>query len=422
MKTNPQSRQGSTAADTMCATNRYRKAHTGGAIISALAFTAVTSMMLVGMLTVSTSYFTRANSEADYDLALAVAEAGVNYEFRKISTNVNSADQVSAGKPNGMTFPLGSGTFTVSCTNKDGSTPWTAPGDLYVVSIGTVHGISRTVKVSAKGYGATTPTYAVYAVNNGGLSDGAEITGAVGTDGHLQTTACADVNGSVEFDGPGTGWTGSNVTGSPITFKSNPVVWPTVSAIALQQFPSGGLTWLATHNDNSLSRDISNNKLTPSGCGDATLVGKPGGANYYLTDVDLNDMSTVTFENSAGPITIWMGPVNGTGKSTFSGGNSTVKNDPSRAVRIYSAMKTPFTLVGNSTFYAGVYAYDVSNGVAIGTFTDAGGTKIQGTVLANAVTVGGGSRVNSTFTYFNSNSSGATYYGYDNSWTEVNPM
>ena len=116
------------------------------------------------------SYYARSKTEADYQAALPLAEAGVNYEFRKISSNIANADQKSGGNPNGVTYALGPGTLTVYCTNKDGSIPWSPPANLYVVSTGTINGVSRTVKIASKGYAnPVIGNYALFGVSGGNI-------------------------------------------------------------------------------------------------------------------------------------------------------------------------------------------------------------------------------------------------------------
>lgn len=400
---------------------RLRRARRGGVLISSIAFVAVTSILVVGMLTMAVSFYARVQTESDFENALALAEAGVNYELRAVSLNTANADQ-KADNPQGITYSLGSGTFSVYCMNKDGTTPWLSPNNLYIVSTGTIHGVSRTIQVSCKGYVPASPTYSIYAVNLATLSgSNTVITGPVGTDGHISATGHASINGPVEFDGLSTGWLGSSTTGSTVTYLPNPIAWPTVSALALKQFPSGGLGWLATHNDNALVPSIVNNKLIVSSGATPVLIGKAGGANYYLTDLNVSGQSGLSFDNTAGPITIWLGPLNGSGYSTISGGGSSVKGDPTKAVRIYSSLKTTFSISGSSELDAGIYVYDISGLTAIGTVDDTGGSSLQGTLLANTLTVSGGSSVSATFTYFNSDGSTANYYGYDDQWLELNP-
>ena len=113
----------------------------GVVIIGVLFFILITSIMLMGIGTFAVSHQTRVKVDASYAMAIDLAEAGVDYEFRKISLSTANPDQYP-----GTAYNLGTGTYTVYCTNKDGTTPWTVGNYLSVVSTGTVDGVSRTVK------------------------------------------------------------------------------------------------------------------------------------------------------------------------------------------------------------------------------------------------------------------------------------
>src|ERR1043166_8835275 len=91
------------------------KARNGSALLSAVAFTFIISICLAGMGTLAVSHYERAGVESDYASALSLAEAGANYEFRKISANANNADQLSVSNPNGVTYSFGAGSFRVYC-------------------------------------------------------------------------------------------------------------------------------------------------------------------------------------------------------------------------------------------------------------------------------------------------------------------
>src|SRR6266571_582043 len=113
---------------TVCLTaprpTRRIRSRRGGVLLTTLAFVVVISVIMAGMATLSVSYYARAGVESDYAAALDLAEAGVNYELRKISANAGNADQAGSHSPPGVTYSLGNGTFTVYCINKDGSVPW----------------------------------------------------------------------------------------------------------------------------------------------------------------------------------------------------------------------------------------------------------------------------------------------------------
>jgi len=100
----------------MATSSRSRRAQYGGVLISGLAFAAISAFIVVGMLTMTVSNYARSSTEADYEAALGLAEAGVNYELRKLSLDPTTADQVSTA----ASTTLGDGSFTVYCTNKDG--------------------------------------------------------------------------------------------------------------------------------------------------------------------------------------------------------------------------------------------------------------------------------------------------------------
>lgn len=402
-------------------THSRATSHRGGALVSAIVFVLIISLGLAAMGKLAVSQYENTLLDNNYASALSMAEAGVNFEYRSISTNTSSADQISLQNPQGVTYSLGPGTFTVYCENKDGSTPWSPPNNLYVVSTGTVNGVSRTVKVSTKGYNQTGP-YAVFALKNGTLNGVPKINGSVETDGQLLFNGGPTVTGPVVFNGAGSGWSGSNDDSKYQTvYNSNPVPWPTVDQIANKDFPQGGLTWLATHNDDSLVSAISGTTLTINGNKTVTLVGKAGGANYYLTSLVCNGNGGIQFDNTLGTVTIWMGPNNGTGSCTLNGGVAAVSmsQDPTKACRIYSALASTVTLNGNCNLDGGVYAYDVNkNGQTIGAITNNGTPTVNGSILAPNITLNGTPTINYTSGYFQS--SGVGYYGFDNSWDELN--
>src|ERR1700694_3503931 len=104
----------------------------GSALISALVFTVITAICLAGIGTLSVSHYNRASVEGDYAAALNLAEAGINYEIRKISRDATTADQAGSSTPPGTTVSFGGGTFRVYCSNRDGTTPWASPNPLYI--------------------------------------------------------------------------------------------------------------------------------------------------------------------------------------------------------------------------------------------------------------------------------------------------
>src|SRR5689334_17193809 len=78
----------------------------GFTLITALAFTLVVGTVLAGVGTVALSHYSRANTEGDYANAIALADAGVNYELAWISRDITDATRPhQIGAPYTNTIP-----------------------------------------------------------------------------------------------------------------------------------------------------------------------------------------------------------------------------------------------------------------------------------------------------------------------------
>lgn len=388
----------------------------GGAIIGVLFVILITSILLLGTGMYAVSHQNRTYTDLRYAKAIDLAEAGVNYELRRISTNVDYADQYP-----GTTLSYGGGTFKVYCANRDGSTPWVAPNPLYIYSTGTYDGVSRTVRASVKGY--TTPgKYAIYTMESISVWNGSAISidGDVGSNGILDFSGHPSISGSVYFYGPSAGWYngidpgGYSVYTEPVALK-----WETVEEVANRMFPSGGLIWLASHNDNlSAVPPITTGKITNS----VTLVGKPGGADYYVTEIYLTGSRTITFDNTLGPVRIWVGPKDGSGRCRFRGGTAAVNvsDNQDKMNYIYVATRDGIDIAGNERLDAVLYCYNKrSDGTPFGHVINSGNPTINGQILAYDADINGNLTVNyvpNPIKPLNYN-----YYGFENSWVEVNP-
>src|SRR5579871_4828215 len=204
--------------------------HRGGVLLATLAYVAVVGMVMAGMLSLTVSHYSRSRTESDYSNALAVAEAGINYELNKISVTPTGADQSASPYTQSLldNYSQAAGSFTVYVTPRTGVTvgsgTWTSPNDLFIFSTGTVNGISRTVRVGAKSYtgaGGTVP-YALFGISQGILNGGVTINGNIGTDGGpgdpaedaygqgLLMNGVVNLTGNVTFNGPGSGWWDNN--------------------------------------------------------------------------------------------------------------------------------------------------------------------------------------------------------------------
>lgn len=82
-----------------------------------------------------------------------------------------------------------------------------------------------------------------------------------------------------------------------------------------------------------------------------TLSGKPGGASYYFTKIELETNAAMTIDTSAGPVHIYIsGELNGkNGTITHAGG------DPKKFA-IFSNAADPISLSNSSPFYGVIYA------------------------------------------------------------------
>lgn len=363
----------------------------------------------MGIGTFAVSHQTRMRADLNYAQALDLAEAGIDYEFRKVSLDPTTADQSP-----GVRYTFGQGSFTVYCTNKDATTPWSSSQYLYVVSTGTVNGISRTVKVSCKGF---TPSgnYAIYTVNNISVWSGASasISGDVGTNGKFQFSSHPTINGSIYFNGPNAGWSGGDPGSYTTTTQPRAITWATVDQIANTSFPSGGLTWLKTHNSNaSASPPIVGNSITDS----VTLTA----GDYYVETLNLTGSKAITFDNRTGPVNLWVGPAGGASTAKFRGGTAYVPIalDPTKANHVYVATKGGIDLGGNSQMDALIYAYNKdSSGTEYGYATNSGNPIVNGQIIANQYDLNGNIQLNYVTDLIKPTSYG--YYGYDDSWQEV---
>jgi len=411
----------------------------GGVLIAVLAYVAVIGLIMAGVLSVTVSHYSRARSEKDYANALSIAEAGVNYEINKISVTPDSPDQSASPATQAVSdnYSQAAGSFSVYIVARNGNQPpanatWTSPGDGWIVSTGTVNGITRTVRVGVKAYTASGGggQYAVFGVG-GGIINGTPtaINGNVGTDGGPGSPANTtygtgfaingqpSISGNVVFAGTGAGWQAAptNLSLYTVAYRGSAENFQTVDQIAQAQFGSNPYTYLASNNDNALANPpIAGQTVLLNGNGRLTFVGKPGGANYYLQTLICNANAKVEFDNTNGPITLWFGP-GATSSFVLNGGTALVKTstNPDNVVKVYSASSQSITLNGNDEMDLGVYNY---NGHGTGSVKFNGNNVINGSIITNTFTFNGTPTINYVPGYFNS--SGSLYFGALASWSE----
>jgi|SRR5579862_2910252 len=390
----------------------------GLAIISVLFGLLVMSVLLLGVATLASGHQTRASADSNYAAAMDLAEAGVDWEYSQLSANVNNADKTA--RTVSTPFGVANTSFTVQCVNRGTTTAWSGPGtNLDVLSTGTINGTWRQVRVSSKAYNQQ-GLYALFGINTASIQGHVSVQGDLGTDGAASDGGSSTITGNVYLDGSGASFSGSGVT---VITNPNALVWPTVDQIALSLFPStgatapGGLAYLATNNDNAKAG------LPTSGAtlsGGETLIG-PG--NYYVTSISVKGNKSITMNNTAGVINIWVGPSDGSGSVDMGGCTRAVTTDASQGgypINMYVATTGGTTLHGTTQIYLNVYAYDVdSSGNAFGSVTDSGTPDIWGSIIAYSASLNGNPGIH----YVNGGqtSTGVGYYGYDNSWSEVTP-
>jgi len=415
--------------------SHHRRHRRGGILISALVFSVIIAFLLAGIGTFTVSHLSRESTEASYTSALDIAEAGVDYELRKISSNPSNADQYNATTQSGVTYTLGNGTYTVFCENTDGTTPWVAPNDMYLFSTGTLNGVSRTVRVAVKGMYKF--HYTLFAQQKATITGPATIGPDIGTNG-VVSISNTTVQGTVVFNNDPSltpQWSGGSPGSTKYQCYANPVVWPTVLNIALQQFPvssypPGGLSYIASNNDNNLitpagvltnGTQISTNASTT-----ITFYGKPGGANYYLTLWNMNaNPNNIVLDNTNGPINIWLGPFESSSSNLWTFNNTTnitqKSTDLANGCRIYVATKTAIKFNGKTTLDAGIYCYnkDLSTGAEFGDFEKTGGASIGGStqIIAPIIGMTGSTSFNEVSLFQQPD-----YYGTNNLWMEINGM
>lgn len=392
-------------------------------LVGVLFFSLIAAILLLGVGSYAVSHHARVLADAKYAAALDMAEAGIDYEFYRLTTlGPTYADPY----PTGATYTCPTtvkvgdtsytGTFNVYCKDASSAATWdTTTGFLVVVSKGTVDGVSRTIQASAKGFDVP-GKYAIYTMDSISIWRGSsmDITGDVGSNGNLDFTSHPGISGSVYFNGPAAGWWGNTPSGYNVVRSPRAVTWPTVDQLAAQK-RTGGLAGLAISNDNAKANPpIINNTISDS----KTLTA----GDYYITNMNLTGNKKITLDNTNGPVNIWIGPANGTGTARFRGGTAAipVSSDPSKASHIYVGTASGIDLAGNETIDALVYAYNKdAAGNPYGYVQNSGNPTLNGQIIANKVDINGNISINYATDLIKPTSYG--YYGFNNSWTEVNP-
>ncbi len=426
----------------------------GSALISALIFTVIIALALAGMGTMTVSHYNLANTQASSEEALDIAEAGINWELHKITNNgIASADS------GGTTYnasteidKIGSslpGTFTVSCATLNGS-QLNASTTLFAItcsaSIRTATGpATRIVRINAQPYSTFYTLYSLHSSNF--LQDGIVINGISGTNGTQSMSSSMKVNPIIKgvvFNGDKAKWANDKDPGGySAVHNPNPLAMKGTTDIVNANFP-GGQDYLAQNNDNNLAEISDPDNPTPSpvitttqhslntsGHQTVTLKGKPGGANYYLSDINMQPHSNLVFDNTNGPINIYY-LRQSSGGSYMRGGHAlkSILDAPNNAVKMYMSASgglnidpgEPLPGVDNSMEVdMGVYNYDTitynSKNYSFGLVNVDPNVNFRGQIVSNDINVGGNTNIIGQKGYFDTPTE---YYGFSGAWQELN--
>ncbi len=451
----------------------------GGVLITALVFAAIISLFALGVAVVATSNLSRTTVESDYATAIQLADAGINYELRWLSKDTPTAGSRAhqANKPYTGTVKgiPGNGSFTVYVVNEDGTSPWTPPNAFRARSTGTINGVSRTVEISGRRRGLF-GDYAVYMVGDDNGShptnraygklggSGSTVKGNLGTNGGVDWTSgdSTKVQGEVTFNGyqPTSAEAGPNAWVNP-----EKVQWPTISQIANELFPAGGLVWLQANNNNSQVRTfsssdpeslLSNSTVKPGGLsigvienssftgfaasqnledvvgglryqngfeglyGNQVIIFPPG--DYYFRGVKMSNGSgkAILIDNAAGMVRIWFD--GGTENNSLDLPVIFTSTDKNK-FRLYFNNCSELSIGGNSTFNGSIYSHNnACSTPLLPSVKVHGNSTINGAVIGNYLWLAGNSVIN-----FPNGGGGEAdddytlWYGFKNTWQEVNP-
>ncbi len=193
-------------------------------MITALAFTLIVGTVLAGVGTLSMSNYGRSNVEGNYAGAIALADAGVNYEIASISRGLQNpvggnlaSGAATAGAPHTGTIIDAKHSYSVYTEVWNANTgckagTWAGIGDNCIVSTGKVNGVQRTVQIHGRGESFFTD-YSIYSTGTGsaatfnglGKSDKDGIQGNMGSNGTVTlhgAIGSSAIAGTLDMNGP----------------------------------------------------------------------------------------------------------------------------------------------------------------------------------------------------------------------------
>ncbi len=438
----------------------------GMALMLALVVVLIVMTLVSGVLLLSVSHFSLSNTNSAYANALNLAEAGINYELWKISHSASQADQA----PVTIEMPSGSGrTFTVRIEAYPSGGAWTPPAPFWIVSTGHVDGTQRTVRLAASGNGPS-GLYALFGIDSLNIGGNANIVGALGTNGVVNTNGTPTLDGNFWYCG---GATGSDVTPlvtGEVFHSTLAEYFPTVNSLAneraLEKFgltTTLGVDFFANsaYNSNGTIHDTTGkvisitqykldhgtfqkaandpNPFLSDGVTANPLYGKNvivlGPGDYYFESMDVVGQCGLKIDSSSGVVNIWLGRA-GQGTSaqtdTIDGGSMFFTGHDVTHFHLYQGSRRSLRMNGTMDFYGNVYAYNGpdSSGLYYGSLKLLGDGNIWGSVIGYDVVKTTGS---CTINFPSSGGWGeggpggvipgepVLFYGFDHGWEELNP-
>ncbi|HZT43503.1 MAG TPA: hypothetical protein VFA07_15160, partial [Chthonomonadaceae bacterium] len=180
----------------------------------------------------------------------------------------------------------------------------------------------------------------------------------------------------------------------------------------------------ATYTFTNPTNTVTQSEQALNGCEVLILQGSPTSTpyNYYFDEIDLSGSSKIAIlvDNATGPVNIWLGPSTAYGSSQDNINGTWFFTAPgdSTKFRLYDAKSGTFDMAGNSLFPGGIYVY---NGSGTGTVNLHGNPIINGSIIADSLTVSGTPFINYP-TNMQASNDFSLWYGFLNQWTEVSGM
>ncbi len=427
----------------------------GMALALALVAILIISILLAGIMLLSVTHYSLSNTNNDYANALNLAEAGINWELNKISRDAALADNT----PFSVEFPAGSGRFfEVYVRDYETGGIWVPPADLWVISTGTVDGVSRTVRVRARGHSLFGPEgpYALFGIKELRVGGNLTAIGAAGTNGLVNVTGTSVVlDGNFFYCGETAGGDDvSVVTTGDIMHATLSENFPTVNELAnLRALSEYGIATLEgidffsnpAYNNNpgmkyidadGQTRTISDDPSLPTptmldkdlflSLNTDTIILDPG--DYCFQRLELPANRNIIVNSDLGEVNVWLGAEAAEGKDDSINGTMEFAGHDITKFHLYEGSKRTLKLSGTMDFWGSVYAYNGPDdtGSYYGTIVLLGDGNIWGPVIGYEVAKASG---NAIIDFPSSGGSGPPntgdpiyFYGFAQEWEELNPL